>query len=431
MSQVISPPDIYFNGINFNSSFYAEDTAGFTESQANKLYLRKTVADTDPFLATFSGNIATNTVSKYGVGTHTIFADDINTIVSSYGELNATADFGPQARAVKLGSGALLTVDIGKNMVATAGNYIGIGAGTSQLTNIGIGTTSGTGIQSGTGKIIIGGPGNTTSLLSDSTAIDLIKGTLSGSNITLYGTTTTGSIQLAGSQSSGTLQIGNGGSRTGKVELANSTKGDIDIGTTMGSGTNIITIGTLALGKTTIRATNLSLQETGNGTINVGNTAGTGALNINKPLTLGYATSAITALTQIGRNVEVVLGNINLPINAENTIATLTIGTAGVYIINYAFRYIKGTTATTIGLFETWFNTSTQTGVNASVQYGNDAVLYSPYASMGTFILAQNGSAIITTTAASTITFKCFIQYTGDAPRLEGDFSYYSYTRLA
>jgi len=64
MSEVINPPEYYFDGVNFNPAFYANDTGGgFTEAQANALYLKKTVADTATALETFNAGIKTNSIS--------------------------------------------------------------------------------------------------------------------------------------------------------------------------------------------------------------------------------------------------------------------------------------------------------------------------------------------------------------------------------
>jgi hypothetical protein len=63
MSEVINPPDYYFDGVNFNPAFYANDTGGFTEAQANALYLKKTVADTATALETFNAGIKTNSIA--------------------------------------------------------------------------------------------------------------------------------------------------------------------------------------------------------------------------------------------------------------------------------------------------------------------------------------------------------------------------------
>jgi hypothetical protein len=63
MSEAINPPDYYFPGVNFNPAFYANDTGGgFTEAQANALYLKKKVPDTATALETFNSGIKTNSI---------------------------------------------------------------------------------------------------------------------------------------------------------------------------------------------------------------------------------------------------------------------------------------------------------------------------------------------------------------------------------
>jgi hypothetical protein len=65
MAEIIPPPSFYFSGINFNPAFYTGTTSsggGLTQTQANDLYLRKTVADTATVLETFTGGIKTNTI---------------------------------------------------------------------------------------------------------------------------------------------------------------------------------------------------------------------------------------------------------------------------------------------------------------------------------------------------------------------------------
>ena len=176
MSQVITPPSIYFNGINFNSVFYAQDTTGggLTTSEANALYLRKTVVDTATALETFSQGLSTNTISPYGAGDQSIFTDSTGLRTVSFGEGANRSKFGLLSANVELGTQTDFNVKIGENMPSRSGNQIAIGCWPTQDTNIGIGTTNGGDIYSGTNKIVIGGPGNATAILSDST---LISGT--------------------------------------------------------------------------------------------------------------------------------------------------------------------------------------------------------------------------------------------------------------
>jgi hypothetical protein len=163
-----------------------------------------------------------------------------------------------------------------------------------------------------------------------------------------------------------------------------------------------------------------------NNNIAIGNSTGTNTIILNRPFTLNYATSAINAINKVGHTTEVFFpNNISLSISGDNAIETLTIGTAGVFIINYSFRY--GGASTAVGNCESWFYTST----GGAIQYGNQAYYSNPNAVMGSNVICQAGSAVITTTAVSTITFHTFITYTGGTPVLDKTFSYYSYTRLA
>jgi hypothetical protein len=146
---------------------------------------------------------------------------------------------------------------------------------------------------------------------------------------------------------------------------------------------------------------------------------------MNRPLTLNY-TTVPTTITQLGGTTEIFFGsNISLTTSGNNPLVTLTIGTAGVFIINYSFRYAGATTA--VANCESWFQTST----GGSTQYGNQAYYSNPNAVLGSNVICQSGTAVITTTSVSTITFSVFITYTGGTPALDRNYSYYSYTRLA
>ena len=60
-------PIYFFDGINFNRGLYVQTVEGsLTETVANTLYLRKTVADTCPTLTTFSAGIQCSPVTSTG-----------------------------------------------------------------------------------------------------------------------------------------------------------------------------------------------------------------------------------------------------------------------------------------------------------------------------------------------------------------------------
>ena len=84
MSQAISPPSIYFNGINFNSSFYEQVSStagsGFTEAQANVLYLKKQVDDTSVGKPTFTNGILSNDYDVLDPGNRLFFGQNATTL---------------------------------------------------------------------------------------------------------------------------------------------------------------------------------------------------------------------------------------------------------------------------------------------------------------------------------------------------------------
>jgi hypothetical protein len=164
-------------------------------------------------------------------------------------------------------------------------------------------------------------------------------------------------------------------------------------------------------------------------TVNGALVMGTGK-NITLQPTSGYV--APSTIAQLGGYVEVPFtSNISFTSTSSNfAIATITIGTPGVYVINYGFRYHSGSSTTTLTFIQSWFNTSTQTGNSASTQYGNSAICFSP-ALTNPDAICQNGTGIVTVTSTSTITFYGFAKYTGTAPIFFAGNSYYSYIRIA
>jgi len=266
---------------------------------------------------------------------------------------------------------------------ASSGGIVNIGNGSSATTGVAIGTRG----LSTANAVRIGNVSNVTYLDSDVIALGVL------------GLTGGGAISLA----------------TG----TNAAGAQVSIGSTSLSAVNI------KGGQTNIETTTLNLNTNGTGNTLIGTLGGSNSITINRPLTVGYATSSLTSLTQIGRNVEVAMTTITGIPNTGQSLVTLTIGTAGVYIINYSFRYFGATTS--VANCESWFQSST----GGNIQYGNQAYYSNPNALMGSNVICQAGSAVITATSTSTITFYCFITYTGGAPALDGTYSYYSYTRLA
>jgi len=84
MSQAISPPSIYFDGINFNSAFYEQTPStggsGFTEAQANILYLKKQVDDTSAGKPTFTNGLLSNDYDVRDAGDRLFFGQNATTV---------------------------------------------------------------------------------------------------------------------------------------------------------------------------------------------------------------------------------------------------------------------------------------------------------------------------------------------------------------
>ncbi len=78
------PPSEYFTGIDFNPSFYQDTgtTEGLSETTANLLYLRKTVADTATAVETFNTGIKTNSIENV------LTTDISNILINSTGSIN-------------------------------------------------------------------------------------------------------------------------------------------------------------------------------------------------------------------------------------------------------------------------------------------------------------------------------------------------------
>ena len=153
----------------------------------------------------------------------------------------------------------------------------------------------------------------------------------------------------------------------------------------------------------------------------------TPSVTLNAPITPNYAYPIASG--KLGYTATSLLpNNLFISNSGQNTpISTLTIGTAGVYIINYSFRFGQGSGTTTLSFLQSWFNFSNQGNY---IQYGDTSVFYDPPVVMN-ILVSKSGSAVITVTNTTTITFNCFINYTGSAPFIDKVYSYYSYTRIA
>lgn len=231
MAEVINPPDYYFPGINFNPAFYAEDAGGLSLSQANALYLRKTVPDTATAQETFASGIITPAINSTG-GLNIVVPTALSTDVLNVAVGNRTI------------SGQIHHYSDGDNCVAGAGVHINNGSNNGSATNIMNGTTT-TGTvnimtgASSTGTINIGQRTlgiNTTTNINGITNISTTGGavnigslnTVTISGITNINTNSTGAITIGGdlctTSIQGTLNLnGTGSTSILPIVIGNST----------------------------------------------------------------------------------------------------------------------------------------------------------------------------------------------------------------
>jgi hypothetical protein len=361
MSQVISPPSIYFNGINFNSEFYAQDTAGgLTTSQANALYLRKTITDTATALETFNSGVATASVSSTSSSTNmtvgsnlaptqTLTLGSTGTITVNNGTLQSQS-LAPVAPASNLIIGANSTagINIGNAGVSTTNLYGTVQAGTidafttTGTLNLGQNLVGGTlNIATGSNNDVNVGTGNRTIAVVHNYSDG--NNAVAGSNVHLNnGTSNLSNTNIHnGASSAGIVNIGNGVSSTTAVSIAtrgststnavrignvsNTTYLDSDIITlgalgltgsgaiSLANGTNVagaqVSIGSTSLtavnikgGQTNIETTTLNLNTNGTGNTLIGTSGGSNSITFNRPLTVGYTPPAnlLASLVYIG-----------------------------------------------------------------------------------------------------------------------------------
>ena len=97
------PPEFFFNGIHFNSSYYQEDKKGITKSEANSTYLRKLTPDTATALETFNSGIKTDNIqtilnnNNLNIGTNTTADINIGDTNANLNLRGAVIDVGADA----------------------------------------------------------------------------------------------------------------------------------------------------------------------------------------------------------------------------------------------------------------------------------------------------------------------------------------------
>ena len=151
-----NPPYPYYNGIPYNKAFF-DSSIGLSRTQANALYLNKTVADTAGVLETFSSGILSSSVeasaTTLSLGVNTAKTSTLNIGINGMNtnikgttiELNNVAS-STLTTNINNATGVLGTINLMTGSGAAGTVNIATGASGTQtaVVNIGSGTTTGT-----------------------------------------------------------------------------------------------------------------------------------------------------------------------------------------------------------------------------------------------------------------------------------------------
>jgi len=403
------PPNVYFNGIIYDSQFF--EIPALTLSQANAKYLRKTTPDIASALETFSGGILSNTINPTTTG---------GTIQIGHGATNNNVEVAAQInRSVVL--------HLGDGNTSSGGIHIGNGAGSSNNVNIlngayTSGQTAGTvNVLSGTNAVgslggnmnlfttsrgtLTIGPTSSNQILfnkqpqfNQGIISDNIDGIVPSSAPAIYDNIPTGNITILGGQTTGTLTIANSLTRSGDITIGNNTSGNISIGNTQTAGAgNTIRIGTASRGTTSIRGNNVKIGELGGSTVELGSSSTT-TISLFKPFTPQYNPSVITSTT-IGYSVTPTYNTpFNLSPSVVKNIATYSLP-IGVYFIQASITTPTVVTFQGLGIsstsatieYECWSNILTDGYVWLALCVSRMVVITT--ASTPYYIIAQAGDS--------------------------------------
>lgn len=300
MSEVIDPPEYYFSNINFNPAFYANEATGFTQAQANALYLRKTVPDTATALETFNAGINVNALSTFSSSVNVVGGDVVlgNSTVPTKIITLSTSGVAPTINILDTNNSLDLSPS-GIEPVTGAPKTLNIATGTNVDLNVGTGTRSGTGTL--LDPYIIHNYSDGDNCLAGN-GVHLNNGTNNGSNTNIHnGTSSGGNVNImTGASSTGLVNIGIAGTTT-------NVKGIVNINGVGSSATNLITIGNSTVGGiTTLASPTTNITKIVSNTLDAATTGGALTIGTNQTSggTIGIgSSSSTTTLT----------GTVNLP----------------------------------------------------------------------------------------------------------------------
>jgi hypothetical protein len=322
------------------------------------------------------------------------------------GSISTTGTLGAGASTL---ASATITNALSAGSISTAGT---LGAGASTLASATITGALGAGSATITGALTAGSISTTGTLGAGASTLDsaTITGALGAGSATITNALSAESISTTSTITSTGGFIGTSyqpSAATTAITFGNNiTTGNINIGAAQTTGNLNLGIGTSreATGNIFIGTGASALN-----TINIGKgnvisivNSETPTLTINRPITVGYNTSAITLNTQIGFQISDSINNTILPQNSTALVRTpgLTLP-IGVWQVQIDMVYTIGTATSQYTIFQYGITT------NINGNQASDCIPYARYrfdstTSLSTGNYFNTASAIVSNTASKT-----------------------------
>jgi hypothetical protein len=382
------PPDPITSSFNLSAWIQAVGS-GLSLATASTYFLSKKVADTALGLITFSAGIKTNTI---------VAASGNDITIGQLAALKTVTLYSPQ-----LGNLIADPTDSTPKVPSTGWVQLWF---ENLLTTTGLSWTQAQTFNGGvnTGSLVPLTSSGTLSIAPSSTAITIGTSQVGGNTLQLGSSSSAVSIPGGTTISSITTNTINATSTLTNLSLNATLNSQINIGTLSSRGTGIfIGSGASATGQVYINtggsasgATNIMTGVNQSGNFNLGDAGNTVVININRPLTIGYAPSAITTTSQIGYTVADT-------IDFTGAYTSSTAGTfftnyktlpAGVWLIQFSSR-VRSAGTSTLTRWYFWGENSVDGSapINAYTSSSATTVIDNEgLSAAGTFTVTSNGS---------------------------------------
>ena len=453
-----NPPYPWFNGIQYNPSFFASSSTGdLTKAQANALYLRKTVPDTATAIETFNAGILTDTINaitgtinstsniNFNNSSSSIYSDNLylngvvqTEVVSPLILLNNSAPFvnqialGDSTNTFSITSASVINDQTTSNSHTITSPFFTINNAAAPNNDINIGNVTTTNTLDILAKDLYLQGENSVSIYSGVTPLATV--TISGVGMSIGdGDTNTLSLtSITYSNTSETTTIESSISHTTESPILNLNT------TNLLGGTNVVNIGnTTATTSVDVKATALKLNstKTSTNTVAIGNSTYTSTITINRPLTIGYTILPISGqlgytFTPTSTQVDTFPLATSASFVFANTVKSIaaTVVPAGVWLIN-ANQLIN---CVTVGTSPLTKQVQLQIRKNGGAPIANQSNERS-YTTFSGLQQCLNVSAVVTcngTTDVFSLTYA--LQYSGNGTQygFAGNQFQFAFTRL-